>query len=718
MHFTIFSPAMAATKDYLQEVQKFVSSQYWYSGFRITAGVMVPLFFFLYQGWLPAAIPFLWGSLFVSLTDTPGPIQHRRNGMLAAVGLNTIVVLLTALTREYPVLLVSQIVLASFFLSMLGIYGARAGAVGTLALVVMLLNLLSIGQEYDPLVSSLLIAAGGGWYMLFSMMLHGIQPYRAVAQALGEYLIGISDYIRARAAFYREDADVKQGFNRLMKEHSDLRRIQGQTQELLFKTRTSVSDASPRSRSLMMMYLDSLDLFEQTMYAYQNYDQMHLSLRGTGLLPRYYGVILELAAGLEHVGLAVQMGNPVKKPFDITSRIADLKQRTAEFQEAPADEEQAKSLEALSKIIRNIEEISNRINRLILYTRMEGHQDLSSEMAERASRMAASQPVNFRMLKENFTLKSDNFRHAIRLTIAIATGYFVSLLLDLDHSYWLLLTIVTIMRPAYVLTKKRNVERVVGTLIGIGLVLVIIWTIGNPAVLVVLMILSMLLGYSLLRVNYFSFVVLITIFFVISLSFLNPFEFQSLIAERLIDTVIGSVIAFLASRYIFPTWGHHEIRRSMQKMLEANRQYFTQAWIATKTGQSETPAYALARQDAVVSLTNLSDNFQRMISEPQQSENATPVHQFVIANHLLTGHIAALSDEHLAPAHADSEALEELSAAITHELQCAEDNLRDRSARTDLIASDEVPLAIQSLTHLSMVHALARDIRKITARMK
>src|SRR5690606_6653376 len=153
---------------------------------------------------------------------------------------------------------------------------------------------------------------------------------------------------------------------------------------------------------------------------------------------------LELAAGLEHVGLAVQMGNAVKRLFDVNSRIADLNQRTVEFQQKAVDEEQARSLEALGKILRNIQEISNRINRLIVYTRMEGHQELSTEMAERVSRMAASQPVNFRILKENLTLKSDTFRHALRLTIAIITGYFVSVALKLDHSYWLLLTIVTI----------------------------------------------------------------------------------------------------------------------------------------------------------------------------------------------------------------------------------------------------------------------------------
>ena len=134
---------MTVGRDYLHEVQKFTSSQYWYSGWRITAGVMLPLIVFILQGWVSIAVPFLWGALFVSLTDTPGPIHHRRNGMIAAILLNTAVVLLTAVTRDYQSLLVTQIVVLGFFLTMLGVYGGRAGAVGALALIVMLLNLLS-----------------------------------------------------------------------------------------------------------------------------------------------------------------------------------------------------------------------------------------------------------------------------------------------------------------------------------------------------------------------------------------------------------------------------------------------------------------------------------------------------------------------------------------------------------------------------------------------
>ena len=356
------------------------------------------------------------------------------------------------------------------------------------------------------------------------------------------------------------------------------------------------------------------------------------------------------------------------------------------------------------------------MNRLILYTRMEADTGDTFEVAEKVSRLAATQPLKLKILLENLTFKSDIFRHAVRLTVAMIAGYVLSVILSLTHSYWVLLTIVTILRPAYVLTKKRNIERVAGTLVGVVLVVIILWTIGNATLLLIILLLSMLLGYSMLRVHYFTFVVFLTIFVVISLYFLNPYEFQSLIRERLVDTLIGSVIAFLASRFIFPRWEHHEIGISMQKMLEANRQYFLQAWMSLQMKQAETHAYALARQDAIVSLTNLSDNFQRMLAEPQQPKEATPIHQFVIANHMLTGYIAALSDEQLS-GRSDDDELEDVAKAITYELQCAEDNLRHTHSRTGLDPSAEVPQAIQTLTQLSMIYALARDIRKITGRV-
>jgi len=79
------------------------------------------------------------------------------------------------------------------------------------------------------------------------------------------------------------------------------------------------------------------------------------------------------------------------------------------------------------------------------------------------------QDFSFQRLLDNLSLNSGQFRHAIRLTIAMLAGYVVSLLLPLGHSYWILLSIATILKPAFSASRKRNLQRVAGTMIGVGI---------------------------------------------------------------------------------------------------------------------------------------------------------------------------------------------------------------------------------------------------------
>jgi uncharacterized membrane protein YccC len=710
---------MTGGKDYLREVQKFTTGQHWNSGLRITAGVMVPLLFLVHTGYLSQGIPFLWGALFVSLTDTPGPIHHRRNGMVAAILLNAVVVMSTGLTRDYQVLLVTQIMVAGFLLSMTGIYGSRAGAVGSLALVIMLLSLLTAREEQHTLRDSALIAAGGTWYMILSLLLYRLRPYRLVEQGLGENLIAIADYVRARASFYKENADLPECYNRVMDEQREVKKIQDQIQELLFKTRKFVADASPKSRSMMMIYLDSLDLFEQTMYAYQDYGLLRKALGETKLLTGFYGLILQLAAGLEYIGISVQRGIAVKKDLDLNVRIDTLEQLIRQHQKQASQAEVINGLQALDKTLANIRNIANRMNKLVLYTRLEVDSgEVAADVAQQVSNAAVSQPFSIQLLRENLTFQSNTFRHALRLTMAMLVAYGVAVFFSLSHTYWVLLTIVTIMKPVYSVTRKRNIQRLSGTFTGVVLVSVILYFIPNNTVLLLIMVMSMLMGYSLLRVNYFAFVVFLTIFVIITFHFLDPLEFKTLIRERLVDTVIGSVIAAVAARFVFPAWGSNEIRPSMVKMLAANRGYFIKAWEALKMNDTETVAYESARKDAVVALTNLSEVFQHTLAEPQQTSEATAFHQFVIANHLLTSHIAALSTDKNVRVQADHADLEAVQQATVWQLEQAEDHLQNASVGIAASQEPEARLPNQTLNQLSMIYTLARDVRRICSKFK
>jgi uncharacterized membrane protein YccC len=83
----------------------------------------------------------------------------------------------------------------------------------------------------------------------------------------------------------------------------------------------------------------------------------------------------------------------------------------------------------------------------------------------------------------------------------------------------------------------------------------------------------------------------------------------------------------------------------MIKMLEENSNYYS----VTATAFVDERNYKfnqlrVARKNALVALANLSDAFNRMLSEPKRHQKGIEnIHRFVVLNHTLTSHIATLS---------------------------------------------------------------------------
>ena len=112
----------------------------------------------------------------------------------------------------------------------------------------------------------------------------------------------------------------------------------------------------------------------------------------------------------------------------------------------------------------------------------------------------------------------------------------------------------------------------------------------------------------------------------------------------MIDTIIGSFIAFVASIFLFPSWERKKFKAEMVTMLSDVKEYFAVIAEAFSGKQIDTAAKQLARKNALVALANLSDAFNRMISEPKSQQQGVEVlHHFVVLNHMLTSYIATLA---------------------------------------------------------------------------
>src|SRR5690606_40249844 len=95
-------------------------------------------------------------------------------------------------------------------------------------------------------------------------------------------------------------------------------------------------------------------------------------------------------------------------------------------------------------------------------------------------RFIVSQDYSFNILLRNLSFKSNIFKHSLRLAVTVVLGYILGSVFVFQNPYWILLTIIVIMRPSYGLTKARSKDRIIGTFIGGALAAGMVLLIQNP----------------------------------------------------------------------------------------------------------------------------------------------------------------------------------------------------------------------------------------------
>jgi len=630
--------------DYIREYKSFINSHNLNDAVRITIGITLPAILLGYFHNLSAGIALSIGAMCVGNMDNPGPIHHRRNGMIACVLIIFFVTLLTGLVSGSPVMTGLLVFVFCFIFSMMSIYGARASSIGVNALLVMVLNIDRLHHGWDVLINAAYVLAGGIWYTVLSLLLYSFRPYKLTQQALGDCIQATASYLRAKASFYGRDADYDKSYRQLLEQQIDAHEKQDLVRELLFKSRDIVKESTHTGRVLVMIFLDVVDLFERVMTSHQDYRMLHRLFDDSNLLEEYRQVILDLAVELDEIGIALKSGKPSEETSYLPSRIKALRESFTRYRDLHRTAENVEGFIGLRHILDSIQDIADRLHTLHVYTTYDRKLGKSFKQEVDYEQFVSHQGMNRKLLFDNLTWGSNIFRHSLRVSIATVAGYLISRLLPFGHSYWILLTIIVILKPAYSLTKKRNFERLMGTLAGALVGMLILFFIKDRTVLFVLMILFMIGTYSFLRNHYLVAVTLMTPYVLLLFHLLYPTDFRTILSDRVIDTAIGSAIAFVANIFLAPSWEHERIKDYMIRIIEANALYFKQVSGAFLGRPAAVTQYKLSRKNAFVALANLSDAFNRMLSEPRSKQkHAGRMHQFVVSSHMLTSHIATLS---------------------------------------------------------------------------
>jgi uncharacterized membrane protein (TIGR01666 family) len=617
----------------IQEVQYFFYSQAFADGFRTAFAILFPALLGSYFGFFSAGLALSLGAMCVSLTDAPGPLLHKRNSMLFCIAFAFIVAVLTAFARTNPYTLGLEIAFVTFLFSMFVVYGARATGVGNAAILIMILMIDTPLEGSQILLHALYIVAGGLFYLTFSLLLFKLRPYRHAQRALGDCIREIAVYLSIRADFYNISTDLETNYTKLVAQQVVVNEKQDFVRELFFKTRQIVEESTDESRKLVFTFVETVDLFEDITAAYYDYRSLRNLYGESGALDIIHDSLKKIVDELNAVGVAIQSNTSFKRSFHYDEEVKRLK---AEMDAVPASNKLV-----LHKIIVNIRSLLSDLDNIEQYFET-GVNRRKSGVDH--SHFVTHQSLDPRILLNNLNMQSSAFRHSIRVSLACVIGFLITKIFPYGaHSYWVLLTIAFIIKPAFSLTKQRNIERIIGTVIGGAVGVAILLLINHTTVLFIIMVLLMIGTYSFMRINYLAMVMFVTPYVLILFSFLGT-EFRIIASERIIDTLIGCAIAFSASYFLFPNWESEQLKTHMQGIIKANALYLQKIIQALSGEKIRELEYKLARKEVYLTSANLSASFQRMVSEPKSKQSSrSQIQQFVVLNHILFSNIATIA---------------------------------------------------------------------------
>ncbi|NTS41116.1 FUSC family protein [Flavisolibacter sp. BT320] len=625
----------------IREVHYFFYSQAFADGLRSTTAILLPALIGSYLGHFQTGLTISLGAMVVSLTDAPGPILNKRNGMLIAMSLAVVFAIITALARSSPILMGIEILLVTFFFSMFVVYGQRATGVGNAAVLIMILTMDNPAQSENVLLHAAYILAGGLFYFILSLLLYRIRPYRTAQRALGECIREVANYLSIRADFYNCKTDLETDYRRMVTQQIVVNEKQDLVREVFFKTRKIVNESTDASRKLVFTFVETVDLFEDITASYYDYKSLRKTYGDSGALSLIHDTLKKLVNELHAIGIAIQTNTSFERGFDYDEEIKTLKAKIDAITLA-----EGINKVVLIRIVVNIRNLLNGIDSIEQYFTT-GIKRKRSGVDH--SHFVTHQPLDPKIFLNNLNIQSDAFRHAIRVCAASVAGYFVIQLMPYgNHSYWVLLTIAFIIKPAFSLTKQRNIERIIGTVVGGAIGVGVLLLVDSKTALFIIMVLFMLATYTFMRLNYLAMVLCVTPYVFILFSFIGS-EFRVIAWERLLDTLIGCTIAFAASYLLFPSWEREQLKNHMRAILQANMLYLQKIMKAFSGQPVNVIEYKVARKEVYLHSANLSAAFQRMLSEPKSKQSSQSLlQQFVVLNHIFFSNVANIGTSLLA----------------------------------------------------------------------
>ena len=626
----------------INKIEKFTDSTYFTNALKATLSAVFPVLLFSYLDHFEIGFTIALGAFLTYPSDIPSSLNHKIKGIIFTAFLVSGINLLINLFYPFPWLFYPFFALLLFALSMISVYGQRATIVSFSALMTVSLSFAHMNTGLEMVKYAALLLSGGLLYLFISLLFHYLRPNRYAELEVTECIRLTAKYLKLRGDLWKIGADKKAIIEKQLHLQVELNTIHHNIRSVLIGKQLN-SVTSNQNRKMLIVFISLVEILELALSTAFDHDKLHLKFDDhPKVLSTYQNLAYNLAATLKELSKNINNRTKYVSKHNLFKDLNALELAIAAYENDLGKTVASEGVFMLTTMLEYAEKQVEKIKIIErAFTLATNTYEFNGKDKD-LEKFLTPQYYPLSTFVQNLSFSSTIFRHSLRLTVTVIIGGIIGKLLPFQNIYWILMTIIIIMRPGYGLTKQRSIQRVFGTILG-GLIAFSILSLTQNEILIsALAITCMLLGISFTQTNYSVSATFVTMYIVFLYGILTP-NFVHVIQFRIIDTLTGALLAFLANHFLWPSWEYIKAPEYLEKAIAANRDYLNEIFTFYRNKGEVTTSYRLARKNAFIEIGNLMASFQRMSQEPKSKQiKITQVYKLTELNHSLLSSIASL----------------------------------------------------------------------------
>ena len=593
-----------------------------------------------YQDEMGLLIPLFLGIIASALAETDDSWQGRLNALAVTLVCFSIAALSVELLFPYPIVFAIALALASFGLTMLGALGERYGAIASATLILSVYTMIGVdqrgGQVTDFWHEPMLLVAGAAWYGLLSVLWQALFSNQPVQQSLARLFRELGFYLKLKSSLLEpvRGMDVEARRLELAQQNGRVVAALNAAKEIILH-RVGNGRPGPKVSRYLKLYFLAQDIHERASSSHYPYNELAEAFFHSDVLFRCQRLLRLHGEACQRLAQAIELRQPFEYRELCRQALDDLHDSLEHLrvQSNPAWRHLLRSLGALAGNLRSLDALL-------------GNASNPDAMAEQQdSSLLDREPHSLKDVWERLRLQltptSLLFRHALRLSLALAAGYGVLHWIHPTQGYWILLTTLFVCQPNYGATRLKLVQRISGTVLGLLLGWALFDLFPNPLVQALFAVVAGVAFFALRSSRYTLATAAITL--LVLFCFNQVGDGYGLFIPRLVDTLLGSLIAGLAVFLILPDWQGRRLNRLLASTLSCNSRYLQQIIAQYANGKRDDLAYRLARRNAHNADATLSTTLGNMLMEPGHFRKEADIgFRFLVLSHTLLSYLSGL----------------------------------------------------------------------------